>query len=137
MGNAVSNHRSRLDPDVVKGLRVRLRSRPRERRWVRTTRRRPDAARAAPRDEAGHVKTPPNPTGCRLQWHNHTGAEGAATSFDPQQPTESGYMSHAYLWGPLKDRPWDAHLEAAEAHGWFMPWNFVPGFCNDANACIP
>jgi hypothetical protein len=76
----------------------------------------------------------PNPTGCLLQWHNHTEAEGFASSFDPENPDQSTWMSHVWTYGGLD--PWGRDYDGTEPHAWFMGYRYLPTLCNDEGGCI-
>ena len=79
----------------------------------------------APKDQP-----PPNPTGCLMQWHNHTGAEGAATSFDPNNATTSVWMAHIWIYGGVD--PWGRDFDGSEAEQWFMGYRYIPALCNNS-----
>ena len=73
------------------------------------------------------------PEQCRMHWHSHTGAEGVATSFDPQNPEESVPMAHVWAWGlPM----WDAGADGSEASAWWLPYRILPSICSEKDACL-
>lgn len=78
--------------------------------------------------------TPPNPTGCMLVWHRHTGGEGAVTSFDPQDPDTSVWMAHVWTFGGLD--PWGRDFDGTEPHAWFFAYRYLPVVCAEDGDCI-
>jgi hypothetical protein len=76
----------------------------------------------------------PNPTGCLMQWHNHTGTAGLATSFDPSHPDQSVWMSHVWTYGGID--PWGRDYDGSEPEGWFAPYRVVPALCDGDGGCI-
>jgi hypothetical protein len=76
----------------------------------------------------------PNPTGCLLQWHNHTGGEGLVTSFDPRNPDQSLWMSHVWTHGGLN--PWGHDYDGSEPHAWFSGFRHIPALCNAEGTCL-
>lgn len=69
--------------------------------------------------------------GCWIEWHQHTGHEGAATSFDPNNPDRSAWMAHIRfdVSNPYGENDWDG----SEPRGYFSPTSPVPALCNGAN----
>jgi hypothetical protein len=78
-------------------------------------------------------KTPPNPTGCIMQWHRHTGMQGAVTSFDPNEPFASVWMAHVWTFG--YDDPW-RDGDGTEPHTWFMGYRYLPNVCDSTGQCV-
>jgi hypothetical protein len=76
---------------------------------------------------------PPNPTGCILQWHRHTGAQGAVTSFDPKHPYASAWMAHIWTYG--HDDPWHDG-DGTEPHTWFFAYRNIPNVCDSTGQCV-
>ena len=76
----------------------------------------------------------PNPTGCLLQWHNHTGGEGLVTSFDARNPDQSLWMSHVWTHGGLD--PWGDDYDGSEPHAWFAGFRHIPALCNAEGTCL-
>jgi hypothetical protein len=76
---------------------------------------------------------PPNPTGCILQWHRHTGTQGVVTSFDPKHPYASAWMAHIWTFG--YDDPWHDG-DGTEAHTWFFAYRNIPNVCDSTGQCV-
>ena len=70
---------------------------------------------------------------CELPWHLHDGEEGLATSFDPDNPTESNWMAHVWIHGY---DVWERNVDGSEASGWWWPYRSIPTFCNDDGGCL-
>ncbi|MDQ3935834.1 MAG: PQQ-dependent sugar dehydrogenase [Actinomycetota bacterium] len=70
---------------------------------------------------------------CRLPWHNHVEEEGAATSFDPEDPTTSNWMAHVWVHGY---DVFERGTDGTEASGWWWPYRSIPTFCNDDGGCL-
>ena len=74
-----------------------------------------------------------NGESCRLPWHVHSGHEGLATSFDPDDPTRSNWMAHVWVHGY---ETWETGVDGSEASGWWFPWRSMPALCNDDGGCL-
>lgn len=70
---------------------------------------------------------------CKLPWHVHSDHEGLATSFDPDDPTRSNWMSHVWVHGY---DTWEQNVDGSEASGWWAPYRMLPSFCNDDGGCL-
>ena len=70
---------------------------------------------------------------CKMPWHAHTEEEGLATSFDPQNPTQSNWMAHVWVYGY---DVWERGVDGTEASGWWWPYRTLPTFCNDDGGCL-
>lgn len=70
---------------------------------------------------------------CRLPWHNHTGHEGLATSFDPEKPAQSNWMAHVWIHGL---DTWERGVDGSEANAWWAPYRATPAICNDTPSCL-
>lgn len=73
------------------------------------------------------------PETCEMLWHSHTGEEGAATSFDPENPEESVPMAHVWGWGYDM---WERGVDGTEASAWWAPYRAVPAICSERDACL-
>jgi hypothetical protein len=71
---------------------------------------------------------------CKLPWHVHSEHEGLATSFDPENPTQSNWMAHVWVHG--YDTFEQNVRDGSEASGWWMPYRTLPSFCNDDGGCL-
>ena len=80
------------------------------------------------------ARTPPNPTGCLMVWHKHTGVEGLVTSFDPRAPNESMWMAHVWTYGGLD--PWGRDFDGTEPHAWFFGYRYLPAVCAQDGECL-
>ena len=70
---------------------------------------------------------------CDMVWHAHTDAEGAATSFDPERPTESVPMAHVWGWGLDM---FERNVDGSEASAWWLPYRTLPTICGTVDNCL-
>jgi hypothetical protein len=73
------------------------------------------------------------PEQCDMLWHSHTGEEGAATSFDPENPDESVPMAHVWGWGYDM---WERGVDGTEANSWWAPYRLTPAICSEQDKCL-
>ena len=70
---------------------------------------------------------------CKLPWHNHVGAAGLATSFEPENPDQSNWMAHVWVRGI---DTWEQRTDGSEPNSWFTPFAMTPALCNDDGFCV-